>query len=354
MSTYTKEKNLIIITLDNTSGSYRLDINTGALYGIKGSPVKACPRRKEIYSLFPYYRCDGGNNLDCVIHQMIYYHSNTYAYARYAAVMQGADKIDALGFPHLALRDEQYVYLGDNIKALSLWAKDNDKSEFTYRDFFRWCEYEKAKKNLGAVADLLTPDMYYAITQACSNLTPEEIGVCAYYLNRGKYWEYHNHSVTSLIRYIELCRLLEKAPQKVNNFMREYCETKQEYELRKIEYDNKKMAHNYAKHSKAWEFEYSDFKIIIPTSAQDIITEGSRMHHCVGSYVDTVLNGNTYICFVRHKDTPDECYITCQVNTNGTIGQYFLAYDKYISTEEDKTFKAAFAEHLAKVWSGTL
>ena len=354
MSTYTKEKNFIIITLDNSKGSYRLDINTGTLYGIKGSPVKTCPRRKEIYSLFPYYHSEGGNNLEYVIHQMIANYSNTSDYARYAAVMQSADKIDALGFPPLSLGEKQYVYLGENMKALSAWLKENDMEEFSYRSFCRWCEYDKAKKTLGAVVDLLTPEMYYAIIDARSDLTPDEIGVCAYYLGRGKYWEYHNHSVTSLIRYIELCRMLEKAPQKVNNFMREYCETKQEYELRKTEFDNKKMALNYAKYGKAWEFEYGDFKIVIPTTAQDIVTEGSRMHHCVGSYVNRVLNGDTYICFVRHKDTPDKCYITCQVRTDGTIDQYFLAYDRYISTAEDKAFKAAFAEHLKKVWGDTL
>jgi hypothetical protein len=350
MSTYAKEKNVITITLDNSNGSYRLDINTGIFYGIKGSPIKTCPRKSEILSLFPYYQREGGSNLANIIHSMINNHTNTSAYAHYATAMQGADKVDALGFPPLSLREEQYVYLGENMKALSAWAKDNDKSEFVYRDFFRWCEYEKAKKNLGAVADLLTPDMYYTIIQSRPDLTTEEIGVCAYYLGRGKYWEYHNGSVSYLINYIEWCRLLEKAPNKVNNFMREYCETKQTYELRKTEFDNKKMALNYAKHDKAWEFEYGDFKIIIPTTAQDIVTEGSRMHHCVGSYVNRVLNGDTYICFVRRKDTPDECYITCQVYTNGDIGQYFLAYDRYISSAEDKAFYEAFQAHLKSVW----
>jgi hypothetical protein len=143
---------------------------------------------------------------------------------------------------------------------------------------------------------------------------------------------------------------MEKTPNRQNNFMREYLETKNEYELRKTEFDNKKMALNYAKYGKAWEFEYGNFKIVIPTTAQDIVTEGSRMHHCVGTYVNRVLNGDTYICFVRHKDTPDECYITCQVRTDGTIGQYFLAYDRYINTDEDKAFYNAFAEHLKKVW----
>lgn len=354
MSTYTKEKNVIVITLDNSKGSYRLDINTGIFYGIKGSPVKTCPRRNEIRSLFPYYINGKGNNLDYVIRNMIDSYPNTSAYARFVPAMQSADKVDALGFPRLSLRDEQYIYLGENMKALSAWLKENDMGEFSYRSFFRWCEYNKAKKSLGAIADLLTPDMYCALTSDLPSITPEEIGVCAYYLGRGKYWEYHNGSITSLINYIEQCRLLEKAPQKVNNFMREYCETRKEYELRKTEFDNKRMANNYAKYAKAWEFEYGNYKIVLPTCGQDIVTEGIRMHHCVGSYVDRVIRGETFICFVRHKDTPDDCYITCQVCTNGDIGQYFLAFDHYISSDEDKAFKAAFAEHLAKVWSGTL
>lgn len=354
MSTYTKEKNLIIIKLDSSNGSYRLDINTGVLYGVKGTPIKTCPRRSEIYSLFNPNRNPNASNLSYIICKMMSYSGVTAHYTRYIAAMQSADKVDALGFPLLCLDRDEYAFLGENTKALSLWAKDHNKTDFNYRDFRRWCKYEEAKKKFGSAIDLLTPDMYYAITNALPNLTTEELGVCAYYLGRGKYWEYHRGCVSSLSHYIELCRLLDKAPQKVNNFMREYCETEQEYELRKTEFDNKKMALNYAKHSKAWEFEYGDFKIVIPTTAQDIVTEGSQMHHCVGGYVNTVLDGNTYICFVRHKDTPNECYITCQVHTNGRIGQYFLAYDRYISTEEDIAFKKAFEEHLAKVWENTL
>ena len=354
MPTYTKEKNVIVINLDNPKGSYRLDINTGIFYGIKGSPVKTCPHRHEISSLLPHDGSASGTNLAYVIHKMIDHYTNTSVYPHFIEAMQSADKVDALGFPLLHLSHEQYEYIGKNMKALSAWAKENNMEEFSYRQFSRWCEYEKAKKSLGSIIDLLTPDMYYAITNTRLNLTPDEIGVCAYYLGRGKYWEYHHHSVTTLINYIEYCRMLGKAPQKVNNFMREYCETEKEYELHKTEFDNKRMIDNYAKHAKAWDFEYGNYKIVLPTCGQDIVTEGSRMHHCVGSYVDRVVRGETYICFVRHKDAPDDCYITCQVSVNGEIGQYFLAYDYYISSEEDKAFKAAFSEHLAKVWDSTL
>ena len=107
---------------------------------------------------------------------------------------------------------------------------------------------------------------------------------------------------------------------------------------------------NYAKHEKAWHFEYGNHIIVIPTCAQDIITEGEKMHHCVGSYVNSVLANETYICFVRHKDSPDIPYITCQVRLDDTIGQYYLAYDKHITLQEDLDFHHNFSEYLRTVW----
>lgn len=349
MSTYRKEKNLIIISLDNNTGDYRFDINTGVLYGIKGNPVKTCPRRTEIRSLFSYYYSGNGSNLSYVLHCMFNNHSSTAPYAEYVEAMQAADKVDAIGVGSLCLHKDQYIYLGNHIKALSTYVKEHDV--FTYREFKIWCEFEEAKKKLGSLADLLTAEMYSAIMRERADLSIEEIGVCAYYLGRGKYWEYHCGNVRNLIQYILMCRLMEQAPQKVNNFMREYCETKKTYELRKVEFDNKRMALNYSKHSKAWDFEYGDYKVFIPTTAQDIVTEGQVMHHCVGSYVNRVVANECYICFVRRKDTPDTSYITCQVYPNGEIGQYFLAYDHYISSEKDRAFKSAFAKHLAEVWT---
>lgn len=349
MSTYRKERNIIIISLDGTSGDYRLDINTGVFYGVKGNPVKVCPRKSEVYSLFPYYRSEGGSNLDYLLHRMIGNCSKTSEYAYYVPYLLAADKIDALGIGLLSLRDEYYLYVGNHIKALSAYM--NEHNNFNFHDFKVWCDFEEAKKKLGSIADSLTAEMYSAIMNERADLSVEELGACAYYLGRGKYWEYHGGSVRTLINYIDLCRLMEQAPQKVNNFMREYCETKKAYELRKTEFDNKKMALNYSKHGKAWEFEYGNYKVVIPTTAQDIVTEGQRMHHCVGSYVNRVLDNECYICFVRRKDTPDTPYITCQVYINGEIGQYFLAYDNYISSSEDKAFKSAFAHHLAEVWT---
>lgn len=351
MSTYRKDKNFVIISLDGCRGDYRLDINTGIFYGIKGQPVKSCPKASEIRSMLPYYRSDEGNNLAQVL-RSVFENTATSHYTDFVEAMQSADKVDALGFSRLTrVRIDQWEYLGENIKLLNEYAKEHGKDNLDFSDFKLWCEYEKIRSTLGTVAEQLTAEMYYAVHGAKPDITLDELSVCAYYLTRGKYWEYHQGDIRHLVHYLEWCRVMDKKPEKVNNFMREYCETKSVYKLRKTEFDNKKMALNFAKHSKAWEFEHGDFTIVIPVCGQDIVTEGDRMHHCVGSYVNRVVDGDCYICFIRRKSDPTTPYITCQVYIDGTIGQYFLAYDQYITSDADKEFYKAFEEHLKSVWN---
>ena len=349
MSNYTKDRNIITISLDGVNGNYTLDINTGVYCGIKGNPIKTVPNKSAVRQMFNRWN-NTDTNLGRAICLMLDHTTKTSQFVGYVETLQSADKIDAVGLDCKYLYDDQMIYLAKNIKYLSAWLKNNDKARFEYITFRTWCEYEKVRNSLGNLSNTLTPEIYHALIRCKNDLTIEELGVCAYYLGRGKMWEYHNGYVGNLIQYIEWCRLMEQKPNKVNNFMREYCETKKTYELRKKEFDDKRMALNYAKYSKAWEFEYGDFAVSIPTCGQDIVDEGKNMHHCVGSYVDRVVSGSTYICFIRRKDTPNECYITCQVKTNGKIGQYFLAYDRYISSEEDIAFQTAFQNHLYEVW----
>lgn len=349
MPNYTKDRNIIRISLDGVNGEYTLDINTGVYCGVKGTPIKTCPQKNTVRNMFCRWNNED-TNLGRVITLMLDGSKSTANFPNFVEQLQSADKVDAIGLPCAYLYADQYVYLAKNIKFLAAYLKEHTNAQFQFYAFQKTCEYAKAINKLGSLANTLNEEMFHALNHSRDDLTIEELGVCAYYLGRGKYWEYHNHNIDTLVRYIEVCRLLEKEPQKVNNFMREYCETIKEYELRKTEFDNKAIALNYARHSKAWEFEYGDFKIFIPTTAQDIINEGRNMHHCVGSYVNNVVDGNTYICFVRRKDTPNECYITCQVYTDGSIGQYFLAYDRYIRTDEDREFKEHFQEHLTAVW----
>jgi hypothetical protein len=160
-------------------------------------------------------------------------------------------------------------------------------------------------------------------------------------------WGTRNCGLQYIDMYIKYCKAIGKSPVKTNNFMREFLETQNSYDLwLQVEQDTR-FASYYDRYRNNLTFEYGDYTVVLPTKGQDLVKEGSEMHHCVGGYVDNVANGTTLIVFIRHKDTPDQCYITAQINpSNGHLGQYYLAYDKRIYKEEDIEFKEKFQEWL--------
>ena len=64
-----------------------------------------------------------------------------------------------------------------------------------------------------------------------------------------------------------------------------------------------------------------DFIIKVPEKPEDIVIEGSELHHCVASYVPKIANGMTNIVFVRRKEKPDEPFFTVEVDNNKIIQQ---------------------------------
>ena len=349
MSNYTKERNILTFDLDGVNGVYKFDLSNGQFYGLRGIPVKTCPKASAIRSMLYGYRGECHNLVD-VLRDM-FYETRTARYPHYLSSLRGAERIDALGVTATFYNDE-YSYIDEHFDLFNKYIKaHNDAREgrFPYSDFRNYVSFEKAKKKLGGLAEQLTPEQYRRMSD-CIDLSLEEWTVALYYLNRGKYWEYTNGDCVKLARYFNLCRTMEKQPQKENNFMREYVETMKEYELRKKEFDKKRFENNYKMHEKAFQFTFGEYSVVLPTCGEDIIKEGRDMHHCVGSYVDRVIENSTYIIFIRKTETPDQCYLTCQVSTDGEIGQYYLAYDRRISSAEDIAFREALQKHLTENW----
>lgn len=357
MITITKDKNILKIEVSGTSGFYSLDINSGIFYGKKGSPIKTYPMAKhDLSRAFSNMNTALGSALGCIVNWGECQTATLRRADRIESFM-GADKVDGLALGvRLDYSPDEYVFINKNFTAFAKYVKEAtaDGTPFNYekqRNFRNWLLWEQGKTALGQYAEHITEEMYRVVTSGgIYNYSVEEWGTIAYYLVRGRVWEYHNHNCTTIREYIGWCRTMEKTPNRQNNFMREYLETKKEYELRKTEFDNNTLRKNYEAKAKAFEFTFGDYSVVVPKVTKDIIDEGVNMHHCVGGYVNDVLKGYTFIVFVRRTDTPDKCYITAQVNTDGTLGQYFLAYDRYISSDEDFAFKKAFAEHLAKNW----
>ena len=59
--------------------------------------------------------------------------------------------------------------------------------------------------------------------------------------------------------------------------------------------------------------------IEMPKSSADITREGSYLHHCVGSYVNRVANGETAIYFLRQASAPNTPWLTVEVRNKNCI-----------------------------------
>lgn len=106
------------------------------------------------------------------------------------------------------------------------------------------------------------------------------------------------------------------------------------FNLHKQYYQNKIIKFNQDR-IKELEYKTKKYSIILPKTSQDIIDEGVNLHHCVGSYVEKVKDGKTYILFMRKTDDIDESLITIEFNDNSILMVRGLQ-NRYVNEEEKK------------------
>ena len=237
------------------------------------------------------------------------------------------------------LQDQDFKYLGKAIK-------DTPNNEVELYQLLRAYKLKAKADKLGVSVEFYDNHQWSIENYVLKTQYPEI--AMWYYYNQKLYMLDMGNDIK---RYLQECLVMNKQPTKATNVLREFVETHQAYELwQKLDTDTRfSQIYNIYKDKLA--FEYGNFETVLPTCGQDLIVEGNKMHHCVGGYVDRVARGETLIVFVRNKDDLNMPYITCQVELNGHINQYYLAYDRTITSEQDKAFKQAYAEHLAKVWN---
>lgn len=352
-----KEKNIITMNMPvgKTIRTYHLDLSTGIFTTKTGKPTEKIAGISKL----------SGRGWEDIIYQGIHKSNKEDAITLYAVVeLLLASGLD---FPTIRTMTTSYNYDTVNKfwahkKYWSEWYKANPDETAHYgwwNTFLKFAQYKAGLAERGYWGKQLNEAQYNAILNkdARAAKSNDILEIYAYYLLNNQYFN-ELVSITDYVGilrliydYLSYCADLDKKPEKCSNAFREFAETKRTYTAMKATIDQKKFTANYEKHSKAWDFEYGDFVVVVPKEGKDLVREGQEMHHCVGSYVDKVVNGECSIVFIRHKDNPDKCYLTCQVYENGRIGQYYLAYDKYISSEEDIAFKKAFQDHLWKVWN---
>lgn len=85
------------------------------------------------------------------------------------------------------------------------------------------------------------------------------------------------------------------------------------------------------------ELEYNDDKycIIVPSKASEVVDEGAHLGHCVASYVDRIIEGETNILFMRKVDSKEESLVTIEYKNN-EVCQYKGYGDRPVTEEENQ------------------
>lgn len=105
---------------------------------------------------------------------------------------------------------------------------------------------------------------------------------------------------------------------------------------------------NYRKLRNRYFYEDGTYQIRPARSAEEIVTEGRILHHCVGgdSYLRSHNEGKSIILFLRYRDTPDDPYITVEIGKDNRIIQWYGAEDKKPDREKMKKWLDAYETRL--------
>ena len=72
---------------------------------------------------------------------------------------------------------------------------------------------------------------------------------------------------------------------------------------------------------KKYEYEDNIFKVIVPQLNVDILDEAQQQQHCLATYLDRIIAGDTHIVFIRAKLNPDDSLLTVEITPDGRIIQ---------------------------------
>ena len=106
--------------------------------------------------------------------------------------------------------------------------------------------------------------------------------------------------------------------------------------------DFKTAVAKYAKYEN--EFTKDGYCFIVPYDIKALIQEGNSLHHCIGSYVDKIISGESKIIFMRTIAEKNNSFVTIEIDDNCDITEIKGAFNK----EPEPDIIA-----IANKWAGT-
>ncbi len=352
--TISKDKNFVLMQVEGKTKPYKFDINTGIVYGLRGNAIQKMPI--ECYKALMSSNTNIGGAIQTLTLNRYGLTSNSSL-----KMLKIADSLDNLDI---------------NIDWNTTYIYKKLENKQTFKEFVAYAKNRKSQNLAYYFNDFIEYQKGLELNKAFGmEIDPNELRTIIYYTRGMEKWARPRHYKCFKVNFIDTkflvgdfvgyslidhfrdycdwCDYLNEKVTTKPNFFAEYDRIKKAYERQKEAIDLKLFEKAMKIHKAEMEFEYGNFKVIIPTCPQDIKDEGKNMHHCAAQYakscIDRTNPNRSYIVFIRRKDTPEQCYITCEIR-NGYICQYYLSHDRFISNDEDKEFKMEYQKHLENTW----
>jgi len=244
-----------------------------------------------------------------------------------------------------------------------------DKNEgYLMLEWMKWSEENKQKISDEAISWLITNEIevsdYSDLSDVKDLFTVEQI---MNYFTRQQAESYEGKPIRQVIsQYIDYIRMCIKLNKNISDEMvhrpRQLKRRHDEAVIQVEQLNAQIVANEYSKKYPEAEsvlleirdkFEYvgEEYCIKVPEKIVDIVLEAKYLHHCAGStdrYFDRIKSNETYICFMRKNDEPDEPFYTIEVEPGGAIRQHRGMYDEEPELDKVKPFLIEWQQEIKK------
>lgn len=129
----------------------------------------------------------------------------------------------------------------------------------------------------------------------------------------------YNYILGDWIDYINDCIKLKYDLTKESilfpkNIQEQHSKIRKLVEQQKNELYNNIISEMHEKLTKMFGWEYKGYAIIPPKSMEDFIKEGQVLDHCVATYIEKVVNGNSVILFLRKANSVNQPFFTLELD----------------------------------------
>ncbi len=363
--TFTHDKGNITFTDTETNRQYEMNINSGIFKNaasgkeIKGFPVgfgKFLDNYRDDDMVIRIMCCMRGNPSRYDINDYNCAATNTFVFRKACHYLNLVDRAQNLGAKSNdywdAFSKHHLDLINQHFKAFSNYCRTTENP--TINDFIEIYEKQFFFASIGIDKYHFTEEekdyLFNRRNEDFFQPKNKNLSAALYYLSHGLFAFCGRDAIYKMREYFRMCEALEIEPQK-EDFYRAFINAKRTYTMKKAEIDAAAITHNYNKKRKALAFENDDFIVIIPQTAEEFKTEADAQQNCVYSmYLQKVINGETYVVFIRSKGNPTASLITCEVRPNGTIWQYLTRFNARPTDADLIDFRNQYQAHLREVW----